>query len=153
MAAALAPIEAREAPAVLSELIADIVGSSYEEPFREMIPVAQQAMRDNFTASATPDNEDWPARKIQGDGHPLLIETGALEQAAVGGGAGTIAWVGNQDVALGVDGQTVPYAATHNFGDPDRNIPEREFAGLHEMAEDECEDILADHVLGTYFGG
>jgi phage gpG-like protein len=147
----LDPIEASQAPAEVSMLIAEIVGNSFEEPLRECIPVAQQAMRDNFTGSATPSNEDWPARKIPGDGHPLLIDTGALLQAATGGGAGNLTWINNQELAVGVDGGTIPYAATHQYGRG--NIPAREFAGLHETAEDECENIIADYMTTTFFGG
>lgn len=145
------PIEAAEAVAEVSVLIAGLIGDRYEEPLRACIPVAQQAMRDNFTASATPDNESWPPRKHEGDGHPLLIDTGALLQAATGGGAGSLVWIDSQELELGVLGQVVPYAATHQYGRG--NIPAREFAGLHEIAEDECEEILADYVMGTFFGG
>ena len=108
-----------------------------------------QAIRDNFTSSATPDNEDWPPRKRIGDGHPLLIDTGAMLQAATGAGPGAESEIskdgmGEHELAVSIDAGAIPYAATHQYGDPRRNIPQREFFGMHEVAIDEAETIIAD---------
>ena len=107
--------------------------------------VMRQSIRDNFTSSATPDGANWPPRKRKGDGHPLLIDTGALLQAATGGGAGHIEQLDAREVTMGVDGRVIPYAATHNYGrDP---IARREYLGLKTEHEDACADIIGDGLL------
>lgn len=102
---------------------------------------------DNFEKSSSPDGAPWPPRQKSGDGHPLLIETRALVDAATGNGAGSINEIDGRELQLGVDGSVIPYAATHNFGDPSRNIPQREFAGAREMTLQECAEIIADELL------
>ncbi|MCI0358644.1 MAG: phage virion morphogenesis protein [Planctomycetaceae bacterium] len=112
--------------------------------------IGRQSMRDNFTSSATPDGSNWPPRKRQGDGHPLLIDRGPLLQAATGGGAGHVEQVEDREVALGVDGSVIAYAATHNFGRG--NVPQREYAGLKPEREDACEAVIADALMQEVFG-
>ena len=38
------------------------------------------------------------------------------------------------------------YGATHQFGDPRRNIPARPFLGISEEDEREITEILAEHL-------
>jgi phage gpG-like protein len=104
-------------------------------------------MVDNFEKSMSPDGTLWPPRQKAGDGHPLLIQTRALMDAATGSGAGSINTIDGRELQLGVDGSIIPYAASHNFGDPSRNIPEREFLGAQEVTLNECAEILAEELL------
>jgi len=103
---------------------------------------ALQGIRDNFTSSADPDNQSWPARKVVGDGHPLLIDTGKLMQAATGGGAGRLSQVTSRELALGVNPSVVPYAAVHNNGGS--KMPKREYMGNRPERLDAIEEIIAD---------
>lgn len=56
------------------------------------------------------------------------------------------------------DGQTLefgtarPYGATHQFGDPDRNIPARPFLGISDDDEIEILAILRDHLAEAVDG-
>lgn len=115
-------------------------------------PLILQNVRDNFTSSVSPDGVQWPARKIVGDGHPLLIDTGALLQAATGGGAGHVSQIGPRSMALGVD-ESIPYAAIHNYGGETRPMPQREYMGASEATEEEIAEALADYLLPTVLGG
>jgi phage gpG-like protein len=135
--------------------IADLLAQGPYTPFLEGTakPIARQAIRDNFTSSATPDNANWPPRKIAGDGHPLLMESGAMLQAATGGGAGAIAEAGTHDLTLGVDGGTVPYAAAQNYGYAPRNLPAREYLGMDDESIDACAEELADFCLPLFTEG
>lgn len=137
-------------------LHAAILEGPYDEPLAVCEQVTRQAIRDNFNSQASPDNVDWPPRKNPGDGHPLLIDTGAMMQAATGGGPGgdsrQFQDTGEHVLELSIDGSTIPYAATHNYGDPRRNMPQREFFGMHEAAIDEAEQVIADFVMTQIFG-
>lgn len=146
------PIEAANAEREFAALAESIIVGPYSQPLADCLPAVHQSVRDNFTSSATPENVDWPPRKIEGDGHPLLIDTGAMMQAATGGGAGGLQQVDSHELLVGVDGGVIPYAATHNYGRSDANIPQREFMGLTEEGADECESILADFVMSAIFG-
>jgi phage virion morphogenesis protein len=141
---------ADEAPAQLA-LIADGVDEApIHDAMRQCADIMRQSVRDNFTSSATPDGSSWPQRKIQGDGHPLLMDTGRLLQAATGGGAGQIEIIQGREVAMGVDGSVVPYAATHNFGRG--AIPAREYAGIKPEHQAACEQTIAEGLMAEVFG-
>jgi len=134
---------AENAVAEMSALADRIANESLTPLWPEVTEVAHQSFRDNFTSSASPDGLDWPPRKRIGDGHPLLIDTGALLQAVVDGGPGNITAGSDRQLTLGVDGSVIPYAATHNYGREEANIPEREFLGLKVEHEDQIEDMIA----------
>lgn len=151
-------IYADDMPDFMWNLTVALIEGPYDAALEACKPVAYQAVRDNFTSSATPDNNDWPARKILGDGHPLLIETGAMLQAATGAGPGAESEIGRDgmgghELAIGIDSDVIPYWKTHQYGDPSRNIPQREFGGMHEVAIDEAENIIADFVAEKIGGG
>jgi phage gpG-like protein len=92
----------------------------------------------------TPGGDPWPERKIEGDGHPLLMDTGALLQAATAGGAGHIVVLEPRSLEFGIDADSIRYAATHEFGSPDRNIPPRSYLGAGEETLDNIGDEIAD---------
>lgn len=105
----------------------------------------RQSVRDAFTSSASPvGGWDWPARKPRkdDDGHPLLIDTGVLLQAATGGGSGHIEDHGMDSLEFGVDGQAIPYAAVHNRGS--EIMPQREYMGIKPEHQDNIDGIIAD---------
>lgn len=109
---------------------------------------ALQAVRDNFTSSATPEGRNWPPRKHRGDGHPLLIDTGKMMQAATGGGAGHVTQVQNDELTVGVDDSKVPYAKYHNEGT--RRLPRREFMGAGKKRINAMGEIIADAGLEAF---
>lgn len=151
-------IFAEDMPDAMYNLTVELMAGPYTEPLAKCEAVARQAIRDNFTSSARPDNTNWPPRKRQGDGHPLLIDKGNLLQAAVGSGAGSQSeqsqdTSGEHELILSIDAETIPYAATHQYGSRKRNIPEREYFGMHEEAVDEAESIIADFVAEKIGGG
>lgn len=117
-----------------------------------LIPLAHQSHRDNFTSSATPEGADWPPRKVEGDGHPLLIDTGNMLQASTGGGPGGVARIEGDTLFMGVSLDVIPYARAHNMGNPERNLPRREFLGLTLRRAQEGETIVADKVEPAIFG-
>lgn len=91
---------------------------------------------------ASPDGQDWPIwseryRETRTGQHSLLIGEGALINSIthIVDGRGFI------DV-----GSNLIYAATHQFGDPDRNIPERPYLGVSASDENVVGAIIADVV-------
>lgn len=143
---------ADEAPEQMNLLAEGFEAAPITDTMTACADIMRQSVRDNFNSQATPDGQNWPARKIPGDGHPLLMDKGPLLQAATGGGAGQIEIIQGREVEMGVDGRVIPYAATHNFGDADRNIPSREYAGLKPDHENACEQLIADGLLAEVFG-
>jgi len=149
MATVTAPsnqIEAVEFGGYLERMADRVDAGPYDKPLEECQELAKQNIRDNFTSSASPDNESWPPRKIQGDGHPLLMDTGKLLQAATGGGAGNVARVSSHELEYGVNLDTVPYARAQDYGYPPRNLPERHYLGVSEETVDAFEDAIVEHI-------
>ena len=122
-----------------------------EPVLRECAPIIRQSVRDNFTSSASPDGVDWPARNEVGDGHPLLMDTGKLMQAAVGSGSGALFEIQDRSLMVGVDGDIVPYAAIHNYGGVKRPMPKREYMGPKPEHVDECGGLIGDYVEHEFF--
>jgi phage virion morphogenesis protein len=106
----------------------------------------QGIVQRHFRDSQDPDGKTWkelaPAtirrrrNKDKGSIKPL-IDTGRLMKS--------INYrVGIDEVAVGTN---VIYAATHNFGDPSRNIPERKFIGVSRYDEEQIVARLNRWVL------
>lgn len=98
----------------------------------------------NFERSAGPAGP-WPPRKDNLP-HPLLIKSGDLKAAATEKGAsGAIEHINGREVQVGVEGTSVPYAATHQFGRGP--IPARPYHDVDEVFLDECREVLADELV------
>jgi len=126
------------------------------DAFADVTDIIRRGIADNFSMEQTADGIGWPARKRIGDGHPLLEEltgpgAGALKAAALGEGPGAVERiVDGCELQLGVekiDLGGLPGAAVHQFGYPDKNIPQREYLAMSEATIDETIEAMADHLL------
>ena len=128
---------------------------SLEVPLRSMVPTLAEGFAGNFARAAGPDGA-WPPRKEIGDGHPLMIDPMDeydLLGATQPGGPGNVLEVGPRVLQIGVskDGGH-PGAAVHNFGFPDRNIPQREYLYATGETLDRMAESFADGVYQVIFG-
>ena len=133
--------------------VADKITALVPEALRDCEPLVSGAIMENFLGSKSPDGTTWPPRKNPGDGHPLLIETGALMLAATTPGtAGHVSRVEGDSLVVGVDKDGgiggIPGAGVHNYGFAERNVPQREFMGIDEDTADACGEVIADKLLG-----
>lgn len=144
-------IRAEEFSDYLTVVASDFESKSLRPVIDECVPILRQSVRDNFTSSASPDNVGWVPRKKIGDGHPLLVESGDLMQAAVGTGSGSVSEADDRSVTIGVKGDVIRYAAIHNFGGVTRPMPQREFMGAKEERLVECADIMAEYIVVNFF--
>lgn len=118
-----------------------------------------------FLAERGPDGP-WEPRKIdvgllrgefpESFNRPLLIYTGDLFNAtAVRGSPGQINQIEPQSITVGVSGEEIPYAETHQFGDrvylPDIlreiDIPARPYVYATEQTIDQAEEQLVDFLM------
>ncbi|MFA5262183.1 MAG: hypothetical protein WC378_00045 [Opitutaceae bacterium] len=122
-------------------------------------PIVDRGIFENFVLQSNPDGVAWPTRKIEGDGHPLLVETntegsGSLMAAASGMGGGHVSRVEGNALLTGVDKDGgiggIPGAGVHNYGFQDRNIPQREFLGLGEVDLVQCGEVILDALLEAF---
>lgn len=89
---------------------------------------------DNFAKKEDSAGAKWPPHSpvtvAMYGVHPLLVLHTPMSVAAMGG-ANSVRIVrrANQrlTVGLGISSAAIPYFRTHQHGDPDRNIPQREF--------------------------
>lgn len=104
--------------------------------------IATQAQRRIREEQSGPDGEEWPpwseryAARRRGRGGSLLLRDGHLDDSL----QHFVRPAGDEVVV----GSTLVYAATHQFGDPDRGIPARPFLGFSPANEDDLEAVLAD---------
>lgn len=113
-------------------------------------------IEDNFAYETSADGVGWPARKRQGDGHPLLNESGALKAAATQKGApGNISKVEGDTLTVGVDPISngsggVPGARRHHRGDAFEGpgaMPTRPFMEVSEKVVDYSVEQAADAII------
>lgn len=82
--------------------------------------------------------------------HPILILSGAMQEASTKTGVeGNYLDVDDRSIVTGVN---LPYAATHQFGDLDRNIPARPFYDLPESYITEIENLAVHYFTQEVFG-
>lgn len=110
----------------------DALGAEIETQTRRRI-------REEKTGS---DGEEWApwseryAARREGRGGSLLLRDGHLDDSIQ-----HFVRHGSDEVVVG---STMVYAATHQFGDPDRGIPARPFLGFSPANEDDLEAVLDD---------
>ena len=111
----------------------------------------------HFVQSQTASGEAGVPRKQPTGDWPLLVKSGRLASSVLGDAAGLAGNVPidsqgqSEHVRVIEDDQayfasTVPYAATHEHGDPSRNIPQRQFMGVDGETVDLIVGVFADHV-------
>lgn len=129
-------IQIQELPADLGGILQMLSMGSFAETLRG--PVREQmtaAVEENFANASGPEGQAWPPRKRSGDGHPLLIKSGALKAEAAHGPAEAT----DRELTLSVD---LVYAATHQYGRAGANIPARPYLGASERHLDRVGEII-----------
>lgn len=116
----------------------------------DCLELIRLGVADNFQRQADGEGNAWPERKVLGDGHPILAETGRLWGAATGRSEGAVGRIEPRTLEAGVDPQVksggIPGAAAHQFGFPPRNLPARPWLVPPEETLDACQEVLADFV-------
>ena len=127
--------------------------SNQSEGLRTCVEPILNGVERNFQQSQSARGDSWPARKDQGDGHPLLIDTGDLMTSAIG--AGTVVQVGATEMSIdlppGQSGTSRAGVRRHEFGDQEimgqDGILARPYFGVSEETADECTKRIADNVM------
>ena len=130
----------------LAMINAALSDGSFQETLKgPVLDEIRGGIRENFASQSGPGGETWPARKVPGDGHPLLQQSGALIQAATGG-TGNVTNVTPRELSTGVDkgggGGGIPGAGAHQHGYG--NIPARPYLGASEERLDAAGEAIAN---------
>ena len=125
-------------------------GVSYRKPLKICQQIMISGIRKSFARQSTPDGRAWPQlkektrkrRRKGGRGARILQDRGILmasvtAQQASGG-------VRQLTDTVAAVGSNVKYAATHNYGDPSRNIPARTFIGHRPENLPVYDDVFAE---------
>lgn len=85
----------------------------------------------------------WKARKVKGDGHPLMDDTGRLRNSlgSPSGNADSVRRVDNKGIVWGT---RVPYAQYHQEG---RGVPKRPVLGSNKTMQREVARVLRRYVV------
>lgn len=108
------------------------------QAMEECRTLMQEGQRANFIGQKSRTGAPWPARKPPTGAWPLLNETGRLQDAATGAGAGSISETGGRTVAVGVNPSAsnlggVKAAVFHQKGTS--RMPARPFLGANDETE------------------
>ncbi len=97
----------------------------------------------NFINQLGPFGNAWPPRKDPKLKHPLLrLSLAMYNAAAVAGGNGQINTVDSGGATWGIDLGTVPYARAQNWGNPNKNLPAREYYWISPETEQEIDTTM-----------
>jgi hypothetical protein len=131
--------------------------ASLEDALENAAMVFRDGIQDNFVYAQDSMGTGWPPRQPtpNDDGHPLLIDPsdeydilGALRGSATGEEE-----IGPRGLAIGIDKDAVhPGAAVHNFGYPEKHIPQREYLYASEETADRMIEEFADAAERRIFG-
>lgn len=134
----------------VDDYVKDVSQNLDSEPLDEAMEACRdelyRGIRSAFNSSVDPETGvSWAPRKREGDGHPLLIDTGALLQSAVGSGPGMIQRLDAREVTIG---SSVYYGKFHQYGT--NKMPARPFMGASPETLDRCGEIIADAALELF---
>lgn len=121
----------------------NIAGTSFVEAvFNDIGEYLLISHRDRWGQGASPDGEPWEplsaryrVRKRKNKDRILVLEGDLRDTLRYQADAARLAF-----------GTDRIQGATHQFGDPDRNIPARPFLGLSEADGAEVRAIVQDHI-------
>lgn len=123
--------------AALKKLLAKL--GSLEPVFRDIGESLLISHRERFDRAVSPDGVPWPdlspayQQRKRRNRDKILVLDGWLRQLNYAA-SGTELRIGTDRI----------YGATHQFGDPSRNIPARPFLGLDDAERKELLDALAN---------
>jgi phage gpG-like protein len=114
----------------------------------------QRGMRAGFNSSIDVETgESWAPRKGKYP-HPPLMRSGAMMQAATGGGAGSIARIEQQQLEVGVSGDSIKYANYQQGGTKNKDgslrMVARPFVGASAETLDLIGEKIADAGLAVF---
>lgn len=119
----------------------------------EFVDLLCAGIQRNYDDQRSGDGTPWaphaPSTIRMYGPHPILILSGAMQAASVSAAPGNYLEVSDRAIVLGV---ALPYAATHEFGDPSRNIPARPFIDPPEEYLHEVGNRAADYFVREVFG-
>jgi phage gpG-like protein len=151
-------------------------GESLEPAFRNIGEYLLISHRERFRAQESPDGKPWAqladstlrrkmlrgVRREKGGRRSLTGADGSTRIGAIRAlGSAKILidrgyLVGSLTYAVSPDrlvfGTPMIYGATHQFGDPERNIPARPFLGVSDRDRGEIFDILQRHISWAWEG-
>lgn len=136
-------VHARDMPDAMRSMARELSSASLVQPLGTCREQVEAGFVENFQNQKGATGSQWPGRKDNLP-HPLLILSEDLLRSTQEGGGQHIEEVSDRELSVGT---SVLYAATQNFGDTSRNIPQREFLYASETTLDDCQDVVADYVV------
>ena len=145
----------------LSNLVAKLgkATGDFSEPLRRVADSLQTQIDLLFRSSKDPSGQAWKQLKHRrrrdkkkaksGRKNKPLLDTAVLANSLTSDSEGSIRDIGKFTLRFGTE---LEYAATHNFGDSSRNIPQRQFLpDEDDFPKDWLDEIEEDLLEGFDF--
>lgn len=140
---------------VFDEFRETITSGDLSEAWKEVLPIVQSGLYDNFTAAADQDGTPWPPHAPETvrryGAHPLLVLSGKMIAAVTETGAsGNISDIQSRELEVGVSKSDVIYAGAQNFGYG--HIPPRPYMYASEQTTEKAVETFADWAFEIIIG-
>lgn len=131
----------------LDSMVEHLSRDPFQAPLEDCAQILRDGFEDNIQRAEDSQGSNWPphapATVKQYGPHPLLILSEyMLESLRTDGAPSNITRIDQRELQAGTD---AIYAATHQYGDDSRNIPQREFVYATEDVLEQCEQAVAIH--------
>lgn len=139
-------IDTVERPGVAMQQIAKFLMDRYDERFQ-----AQEDPWGNPWAALQPETAAQKREGYYALGKPRPVPhpDRILHGLSLRFRDSRVMFSSDTEAGLQLGGEVAAYAATHQFGDPGRNIPARPVLGISDEDEVEILDILNEEILGA----
>lgn len=134
----------------LTRVVDSLATMPMGETLSEAKTLVHRSIRGGFNSSVDPNTgTPWAPRRRYYP-HPILMKSGAMMQAATGGGAGAIQRITERALTVGVLASVIGYAPKHQFG-LGGMIP-RPFVGVDRDTLAAIGEVVADGGLQAFVG-
>lgn len=138
----------------LESHLAGVVDALATMPMGETLAAAKtlvhRSIRGGFNSSLDPQTGTPWAPRVRYYPHPILMKSGAMMQAATGGGAGAIQRITERTLTVGVLTSVIHYAPKHQFGEG--GMVARPFVGVDRDTLSAIGEVVADGGLQAFVG-
>ncbi|MEM1225905.1 MAG: hypothetical protein AAGJ40_09410 [Planctomycetota bacterium] len=127
-------------------LVNDLGSDPLDDEIDEAGARVRDVVRENFEEEIDGDGNVWEPRKRDYLHDPLRETFAMFGAATVRGAPGSVEVKSRSELILGVSADEIEYAHDQNFGNPDKNLPAREYMHVRDDKVDRLEEPLAGGV-------
>ena len=124
-----------------------VIQESKQEEFSEVASRVRDQVIENFYNEKDSTGNSWQPRKGNPKHLPLRLSWTMFAAATVKGAPGGMEIIMNDEILVGISGEIVKYASTHQFGSRNGKVPAREYYFVREDDLHKLEEPIEDALM------